>query len=77
MDATTNEKGLAVIETVQILWVLKDWTSLFPEFTELASKYNLTGLDTLVKNIYVPDNKEITSIQEGRFNRIRRKNISS
>lgn len=65
LDATTNEKGLAVIETVQMPGVLKDWTSLFPEFTELASKYNLTGLDTLVKNIYVPDNKEITSIQEG------------
>ncbi|WP_322902024.1 HK97 family phage prohead protease [Mycoplasmopsis felis] len=65
LDATTNEKGLAVIETVQMPGVLKDWTSLFPEFTELASKYNLTGLDTLVKNIYVPDNKEIGSIQEG------------
>ncbi|TDV23500.1 HK97 family phage major capsid protein [Mycoplasmopsis mustelae] len=65
LDGTTNEKGLAVIETQSMPGILTDWNALFPEYTELASKFNLTGLDQLVKNVYVPDNSDISAINEG------------
>ncbi|MBN0919427.1 phage prohead protein [[Mycoplasma] gypis] len=64
LDGTTSEKGLALIETHTMPGVLTEWQAQFPEFTELAKKYPLTGLDTLVKNFYVSDHKQITEIAE-------------
>ncbi|MCU9933029.1 hypothetical protein NWQ33_03880 [Mycoplasmopsis cynos] len=44
-----------------------------PRVYRIISKYNLTGLDTLVKNIYVQIIKKLQVYKKERFNRIRGK----
>ncbi|UWD34060.1 HK97 family phage prohead protease [Mesomycoplasma molare] len=64
LDGTTNLKGLALIETHDIPGILSEWNAVFPEYTEAAQKFTLTGLDEITKAVYVADKRVITSIAE-------------
>ncbi|QJR43630.1 phage prohead protein [Mycoplasma miroungigenitalium] len=65
LDATTDLKGLALIETTTMPGILTEINAIFPEFTEYTQKLNLTGLDEVSKSIYVPAKQSVTATAEG------------
>lgn len=65
LDATTDLKGLALIENSTLPGILTEINAIFPEFTEFTQVLPLTGLDEISKSIYVPDKKPVTAIAEG------------
>ncbi|MCS4536741.1 phage prohead protein [Mycoplasma sp. CSL7475-4] len=65
LDATSDLKGLALIETTTMPGILTEINAIFPEFTEYTQKLNLVGLDEVSKAIYVPAKQSVTATAEG------------
>ncbi|WGI36487.1 HK97 family phage prohead protease [Mesomycoplasma lagogenitalium] len=65
LDGTTDLKGLALVETLDMPGIISEWNIVFPELNQLAQRHPLEGLNFVRKAVFIGSQSAIEPIAEG------------